>query len=151
MQAEPAPQPLPPPGAPRDPFASPLDAATITARYAGALRDRRRARRWSQAHLAAAMRGLGFSWAQTTVAKIEAATRPVAIAEAAALAALLGATVDGMLGQDNDIELIAEVVWTRHRLARLEADAAAAALWLEAAREEYAAARAAYIGAHLGS
>lgn len=151
MQAEPSAH-APDPGPDPHPAATePADAATITTRFAAALRDRRRARGWSQAHLAAAMRGLGFSWAQTTVAKIEAATRPVTITEAAALAALLGATVDGMLGVAGDVELIAEVVWTRHRLARLEADAAAAALWLEAAREEYAAARAAYIGAHLGS
>lgn len=156
MQAEPAPAPEHQPHRPTSPTSPPpgsgdsgVDAATITARFATALRDRRRTRAWSQAHLAAAMRGLGFSWAQTTVAKTEAATRPVTIAEAVALAALLGDTVDAMLGQEKHLGLIADLVWARHRLTRARYDAAVAAGAVTAATASYTAAQTAYTAAHI--
>jgi hypothetical protein len=67
------------------------------------------------------MRGAGFSWQQSTVAKTEAATRPVRVDEAAALAGIFGVTVDDLV---------------RHELhpltARVQLAAAASA---EAARE----------------
>jgi hypothetical protein len=43
------------------------------------------------------MCGAGFSWQQSTVAKTEAATRPIRVDEAAALAGLFGVTVDDLV------------------------------------------------------
>jgi hypothetical protein len=43
------------------------------------------------------MRGAGFSWQQSTVAKTEGATRPVRVDEAAALAGIFGVTVDDLV------------------------------------------------------
>jgi transcriptional regulator with XRE-family HTH domain len=43
------------------------------------------------------MNRAGFSWRQSTVAKTEAAARPVRVDEAAALAGILGVTVDDLV------------------------------------------------------
>ena len=43
------------------------------------------------------MLGAGFSWQQSTVAKTEAAARPVRVDEAAALAGIFGVTVDDLV------------------------------------------------------
>lgn len=111
-----------------------------------ALREQRRARGWSQQDVADAMSELGFSWQQTTAAKSEAAERPVPLDEAAALAALLGTSVDALLAEDPNgrTDLIADLVWTRSRLDRLEQEAAQSAQRLEEARTAYEAARDAY-------
>lgn len=50
------------------------------------VRELRRACNWSQEYLAQRLKGEGFEMHQTTVAKIEAGTRPLRVAEAAALA-----------------------------------------------------------------
>lgn len=50
------------------------------------VRELRQARGWSQDHLARRMRSIGFNWMQSTVAKTEAAERPIRVGEAASLA-----------------------------------------------------------------
>ncbi len=50
------------------------------------VRQWRRARNWSQDELARQLRGQGFDMHQTTVAKIERGSRPLRVAEAAAIA-----------------------------------------------------------------
>lgn len=116
-------------------------------RFGAALRERRRARGWSQARLAEAMTALGFSWGQTTTGKSEAGDRPVSVAEAAMLAELFAIDVAVLFGTAPEggarTELIAEVVCTRARLSRAEAEAAAA-------RGAHHAARAAYAAAYVG-
>lgn len=115
-------------------------------RFGAALRARRRARGWSQHYVADAMTALGFSWGQTTVWKSEAGERPVSVAEAAMLAQLFAIDVAVLFGSAPDpgarAELIAEVVCTRARLTRAEAEAAAA-------RGAHGAARAAYAAVYL--
>lgn len=54
------------------------------------IRDHRLSLALSQQMLAAAMTQLGFSWRQTTVAKTEAAERPIRVNELAALAEIFG-------------------------------------------------------------
>ncbi len=53
----------------------------------------------SQEQVATAMNDLGFSWRQTTVAKTEAATRPIRVNELVALAGVLGVDVRQLLGK----------------------------------------------------
>lgn len=55
------------------------------------------ARGWSQQELATRMRDQGQPWRQTTVAKTEAADRPIRVNEAASLAAVFGITVGDLL------------------------------------------------------
>jgi transcriptional regulator with XRE-family HTH domain len=57
----------------------------------------RSARGWSQQELATRMSDRGFSWRQTTVAKTEAADRPIRINEAQGLAVVFGITVNDLL------------------------------------------------------
>jgi transcriptional regulator with XRE-family HTH domain len=56
----------------------------------------------TQAELAEAMQGLGHSWVQTTVAKTEAATRPLRVNKVADLAQVLGVRVPDLVSKDND-------------------------------------------------
>jgi transcriptional regulator with XRE-family HTH domain len=59
--------------------------------WAGArFRALRVARGWSQRHVANQMRAFGYAWGQSTIGKIEAASRPVPLNEIADLAALFG-------------------------------------------------------------
>lgn len=60
------------------------------------LRQVREALNWSQADLAAGMDGLGYAWHQTTVAKTEAARRPLRVDELVALAEVLGVSIDAL-------------------------------------------------------
>jgi transcriptional regulator with XRE-family HTH domain len=55
---------------------------------------------WSQAELAARVASQLPNWAQTTVAKTEAASRPIRVNEAAALAAALGVPLHALLVDD---------------------------------------------------
>lgn len=70
------------------------DAEQIVGRRVKALRA---ARGWSQQELATRMADAGQSWRQTTVAKTEAADRPIRVNEAAALAGVFGITVSDLL------------------------------------------------------
>jgi transcriptional regulator with XRE-family HTH domain len=59
----------------------------------------------TQVELAEAMQGLGHSWIQTTVAKTEAADRPLRLNEVADLAKILGIRVPHLVSTKNDWEL----------------------------------------------
>ena len=61
------------------------------------IREIRIARHLTQAALAKAMQALGYSWIQTTVAKTEAAERPLRLNEATDLAGVLGVDVSYLL------------------------------------------------------
>lgn len=54
------------------------------------VRQWRQARNWSQEDLAAELRQLGFDMHQTTVAKLEKGSRPLRVAEAAAISTIFG-------------------------------------------------------------
>ncbi|MFC7382857.1 helix-turn-helix domain-containing protein [Sphaerisporangium rhizosphaerae] len=62
------------------------------------LRELRKARGLSQEDVAKMMTMAGFSWRQTTVAKTEAAARPIRLDEAGALAFLFGLSINDMVG-----------------------------------------------------
>jgi transcriptional regulator with XRE-family HTH domain len=59
----------------------------------------------TQAELADAMQGLGHSWIQTTVAKTEAADRPLRLNEVADLAKILGVRVPHLVSTRTDWDL----------------------------------------------
>jgi transcriptional regulator with XRE-family HTH domain len=61
------------------------------------IRETRQARHLTQAALAKAMQGLGYNWLQTTVAKTEAAERPLRINEVTDLAGVLGVEISYLL------------------------------------------------------
>jgi transcriptional regulator with XRE-family HTH domain len=61
------------------------------------IREIRTARHLTQAALAKAMQALGYNWLQTTVAKTEAAERPLRLNEATALAGVLGIETEYLL------------------------------------------------------
>jgi transcriptional regulator with XRE-family HTH domain len=62
----------------------------------------RKAMDWSQEELARRMSEFGFSWRQTTVAKVENAQRPLRLNEAAALAAVFDVDLSEMLRSLDD-------------------------------------------------
>ncbi|MEV6662756.1 helix-turn-helix domain-containing protein [Streptomyces nigra] len=57
----------------------------------------RELRGWSQQELARRMADKGYSWRQTTVAKTEAADRPIRVNEVQGLAVVFGVTVNDLL------------------------------------------------------
>jgi transcriptional regulator with XRE-family HTH domain len=61
------------------------------------IREIRIARHMTQAALAKAMKALGYNWLQTTIAKVEAAERPLRLNEATDLAGVLGVEVSYLL------------------------------------------------------
>lgn len=116
----------------------------VVGRRAKALRE---ARGWSQQQVARLMADNGFSWRQTTVAKTEAADRPVRINEAAGLASVFGVTLNDLLTIPIDdyatahaavhvAELTALSTAARQRLQECERDAGRANEELEDARAE---------------
>jgi transcriptional regulator with XRE-family HTH domain len=80
------------------------DEDTKTAEeYVGAnIKARRAQLGLTQAELAEAMQGLGHSWIQTTVAKTEAADRPLRVNEVADLARVLGVRVPELVSTNAD-------------------------------------------------
>ena len=67
------------------------------------IREIRTARHLTQAALAKAMQALGYNWLQTTVAKTEAAERPLRLNEATALAGVVAsARLPGLDGDFTD-------------------------------------------------
>jgi transcriptional regulator with XRE-family HTH domain len=71
--------------------------------YVGAnIKTRRAQLGLTQAQLAEAMQGLGHSWIQTTVAKTEAADRPLRVNEVADLARVLDVRVPELVSTDAD-------------------------------------------------
>lgn len=63
------------------------------------VRDLRQNLEWSQKELAARMNAAGFSWRQTTAAKVEAGERPVPVEEVAALAAIFNVRVENLFSE----------------------------------------------------
>jgi len=62
--------------------------------------ERSNNRNWSQAHLSKLLKAKGISVSSTAIAKIEAGTRAVSMAEAAAMADLFEVSLDTLLGRD---------------------------------------------------
>lgn len=75
---------------------------------AARLRSARRAVGLSQGAVASAMNERGFSWRQTTVAKTEAADRPVLFAEVAALAAIYKRDFEYFLYAGTELDVLVD-------------------------------------------
>lgn len=71
-------------------------------RFGQRVRELRRARGWTQADLAQRLAAAGSPMHQSTVAKIESATRPTPVGEVANLAGIFGEPVAGLLGDELD-------------------------------------------------
>jgi transcriptional regulator with XRE-family HTH domain len=81
------------------------DTETAEQRAGALVRERRGSLGLSQGALAAAMRRLGYEgWQQSTIAKIEAASRPLRVNEVTDLAAVLGVDVAELLGYPGDLQ-----------------------------------------------
>jgi transcriptional regulator with XRE-family HTH domain len=78
------------------------DKETAEARVGAQLKAMRAKLGLTQAELAEAMQGLGHSWMQTTVAKTEAADRPVRLNEVADLAKILGVSLPHLVSSETD-------------------------------------------------
>lgn len=93
-----------------------VDVAALEAeeRIGRRVRELRQARGWSQEQLASAMTDLGVTMHQTTVAKVEAAARPIRVNEAAVFAAVLGVRLVDLL----ETAVVAEDESTREARAR---------------------------------
>jgi transcriptional regulator with XRE-family HTH domain len=70
-------------------------------RLATRVRTLRQARGWSQDEFARHMRDRGFNWLQSTAAKTETGARPVRVDEGAAIADLLGTSLDDLVQRDD--------------------------------------------------
>lgn len=70
----------------------------VNAQFAGWLKEERQRTGMSQEKLAAALRGRGMSITQSQIAKIERGERGVELGLAVEVTAILGATVDTVLG-----------------------------------------------------
>ena len=75
----------------------------------------------TQADLAAAMKGLGWKWSQSTVWSIERGDRPLRLAEALAVAEILDVPVDS-LARTEGAEAELHVAERAHKRARAEFD-----------------------------
>ncbi|WOX09164.1 helix-turn-helix transcriptional regulator [Streptomyces sp. N50] len=108
----------------------------------------RLARGWSQQELATRMKDQGQPWRQTTVAKTEAADRPIRVNEAASLAAVFGITISDLLTvpiddyhlasatvQLAEVRALAEAA--QQRVSELERAHQHATGQLEAARQQH--------------
>lgn len=100
------------------------------------LRQFRIASSMSQAEVASLMAAAGYSWRQTTVAKIEAAQRPLRFGEAYDLANLLGAELTDLVVSDEYEFLAPDAV--EAELERLREDRRITGLRLEMLRNEQA-------------
>jgi transcriptional regulator with XRE-family HTH domain len=101
-----------------------------------ALRQLRQARNWSQQEVAARMRAYGYDFQQTTIAKIEAAQRPLRVRELADFAALYGVGVQELVYAPTLTlpELDQEIEDVAAQLREARAASAATAQDVEAAR-----------------
>jgi transcriptional regulator with XRE-family HTH domain len=101
-----------------------------------ALRQLRQARNWSQQEVAVRMAAFGYDFHQTTIAKIEAAQRPLRVRELADFAALYGVGVQELVYASaltlTEIDQVIEEVEVQLRSA--QAGAAVAAQDVAAAR-----------------
>lgn len=83
------------------------------------IRDLRVSNGLSQQQLADAMTELGFPWQQTTVAKTEAAARPIRVNEVAALASIFGTDASSFIPVDGQSHAMLEMVRARSRASEL--------------------------------
>lgn len=92
---------------------------------------------WSQRDLAEKMRAYGYQWSQATITRLESATRPIRLNEAADLAALFGVPVTYFLelwtpkfGMDDVGALQKEIegLENERNILRVELDMARAAM-----------------------
>jgi transcriptional regulator with XRE-family HTH domain len=108
-----------------------------------ALRRLRLARQWSQEEAARRMRAYGYDFHQTTIAKIEAAQRPLRVRELADFAALYGVEVNELIyppvGSLNDIDQ--EIAELEARRAHLQEEIGLNRELLDRARFEMAVAQ----------
>jgi transcriptional regulator with XRE-family HTH domain len=111
-----------------------------------ALRRLRLARNWSQDEVAVRMTAYGYDFHQTTIAKIEAAQRPLRVRELADFAALYGVEVQDLVYPPSRSlpEIDQEIADVRARLEIAQAEAGAAAHQLDRARRAEHNAEAAY-------
>ncbi|MGA7418614.1 MAG: helix-turn-helix transcriptional regulator [Acidimicrobiales bacterium] len=112
--------------------------------YVGAsIRRLRQAHGWSQEQLARAMSDAGFKWIQTTVAKTEAAERPIRLGEMIGLARLFGVEAHEMFEPPSDTgDAQADVIRRNHELAQLEAEERSLQGRLKGVQDEFAEVRA---------
>ncbi len=120
--------------------------STVEQQVGATLRGFRQARGLSQQQVADAMVGLGFSWRQTTVAKTEAAERPVPVGEVYALAGLLGVGIHDLLRirmapDSEETGLLFDVLAAQRQLERADQQVATAKAALAEAQAKYDRAR----------
>jgi transcriptional regulator with XRE-family HTH domain len=111
-----------------------------------ALRRLRLARSWSQEEVAVRMTAYGYDFHQTTIAKIEAAQRPLRVRELADFAALYSVEVQDLVYPPTRSlpEIDQEIADVTGRLGRAQSNAAAARELLDSARKAAHDAEAAY-------
>ena len=120
--------------------------STVEQQVGATLRGFRQARGLSQQQVADAMVGLGFSWRQTTVAKTEAAERPVPVGEVVALAGLLGVGIHDLLTikqvpTSEETALLFDVLAAQRQLERAHQQVSTAESALAEAQARYDQAR----------
>lgn len=98
------------------------EAGRAESLFAERARALRQAREWSQEDVAQRMTKLGFSWRQSTVAKTEAADRPIRVNEAAALATIFAVNL-GELVTPEQHPLATRLSKERSMLANAHAEA----------------------------
>jgi transcriptional regulator with XRE-family HTH domain len=74
-------------------------------RFGLLVRELREGRGWSQDHVAAVMRDLGFGWVQTTASKTEAGHRSATLVEAVALAGIFGVGLESFFSRSGADEM----------------------------------------------
>ena len=101
-------------------------APTAEALAGRLLRLLRESRGWSQKQVAERMRAYGYSWNQSTITRIESASRPLRLNELADLAILFGVPVaqllerDPLLGEEDGVEdLDREIIRLKEERAHL--------------------------------
>jgi transcriptional regulator with XRE-family HTH domain len=104
------------------------DTKTTEELVGGRVKERRSELGITQVELAEAMQALGHSWIQTTVAKTEAADRPLRVNELTDLAHVLDVSVADLVTPESDLER-SSLAWSleirEHIASRLEREAAA--------------------------
>jgi transcriptional regulator with XRE-family HTH domain len=111
-----------------------------------ALRQLRLAQGWSQGEVAVRMTAYGHDFHQTSIAKVEAAQRPLRVRELADFAALYGVAVQDLLygPTRSTAEVDQEITEVEERLANARTAADAATADLGAARHAVSTAEASY-------
>ena len=95
---------------------------TAETRFAATVRGLRQARGWSQSRLALEMASYGHILHQTTVAKLETASRPIRLSEAVSLALIFQISIeDAIRGDDAVARVNAQISIAEAELAAAEA------------------------------